>query len=135
MKASTQLTDLAFHRDQARHSTVLVVDDEELVRMNATAMLEAAGFKVCEARCGSSGLAQLDRHPEVMVLFTDINMPGAFDGLELARRVRFVRPDIHLILTSGLMRPAAAELSGGQFIPKPYDDASVTEMIRHALTG
>lgn len=128
------MTDVAFPCAKARDFTVLVVDDEPLVRMNAAAMLEAAGFKVVEAQCGSSGLAAVDRHPEVMVLFTDINMPGEFDGLELARRVHFARPDIHLILTSGLMRPRSAELSGGQFIPKPYDDASVTEMIRYAVT-
>lgn len=128
------MTDVAFLCAKARDFTVLVVDDEALVRMNAAAMLEAAGFKVVEAQCGTSGLAVLDRHPEVMVLFTDINMPGDFDGLELARRVHFVRPDIHLIITSGLMRPRSAELSGGQFIPKPYDDASVIEMIRFAAT-
>jgi CheY-like chemotaxis protein len=128
------MTDVASPCAKARDFTVLVVDDEPLVRMNAVAMLEAAGFKVVEAQCGSSGLAAVDRHPEVMVLFTDINMPGEFDGLELARRVHFARPDIHLILTSGLMRPRSAELSGGQFIPKPYDDASVTEMIGYAVT-
>ena len=129
------MTDVAFECANARVFTILVVDDEELVRMNACELLEAAGFIVCEAQCGSSGLAVLDRRPEVSLLFSDINMPGEFDGLELARRIRLVRPDIHLILTSGLMRPTSAELSGGQFIPKPYDDAAVTEMIRQTLSS
>ena len=62
-------------------------------------------------------------------------MPGEFDGLELARRVHLLKPEVHLILTSGLMRPTSAELSGGQFKPKPYDDAAVTEMIRQTLFG
>ena len=114
-------------------ATVLVVEDEALVRMNATLMLEAAGFDVREARCGASGLEQLGLHPEIMVLFSDINMPGDFDGLELARQVHVLRPDIRLILTSGLMRPAAHELHGGEFIAKPYDDGRVADMIRASL--
>lgn len=129
------MTDVAFECANARVFTILVVDDEELVRMNACELLEAAGFIVCEAQCGSSGLAVLDRRPEVSLLFSDINMPGEFDGLELARRVHLLKPEVHLILTSGLMRPTSAELSGGQFIPKPYDDAAVTEMIRQTLFG
>ena len=129
------MTDVAFECANSRVFTVLVVDDEELVRFNAAEMLEAAGLIVCEAQCGSSALTALDRRPEISLLFSDINMPGEFDGLELARRIRLVRPDIHLILTSGLMRPTSAELSGGQFIPKPYDDAAVTEMIRQTLSS
>lgn len=127
------MTDNAVDPSQRADITVLVVEDEALVRMNATAMLEAAGFDVHEARCGVSGLEQLGLHPEVMVLFSDINMPGAFDGLELARQIHGLRPDIRLILTSGLMRPGADELSGGDFIAKPYDDGRVAAMIRASL--
>jgi len=62
------MTDVAFECANARVFTILVVDDEELVRMNACELLEAAGFIVCEAQCGSSGLAALDRRPEVSLL-------------------------------------------------------------------
>lgn len=109
---------------------VLVVEDESLVRMNATMMLRDAGYTIFEADSGASGLAQLKLHPEIRIVFTDINMPGEFDGLELARQVHLLRPDVHLILTSGLMRPGAQELSCGDFIAKPYDDGMVTDLIR-----
>ena len=115
---------------QAAVITVLVVEDEGLVRMNATMMLESAGYRVFEADSGISGLEQLRLHPEIKILFTDINMPGEFDGLELARQAHELRPDVHLILTSGLMRPQQHELSGGDFIAKPYDDVKVTDLIR-----
>ncbi len=127
------MTDITTDPLKRTDITVLVVEDEALVRMNATVMLEAAGFYVHEAQCGASGLAQLERHPEVMVLFSDINMPGDFDGLELARQIHVLRPDIRLLLTSGLMRPSVEELSGGDFIAKPYDDGQVTEMIHASL--
>ncbi len=109
---------------------VLVVEDEILVRMNATMMLQTAGYMVFEADNGASGLEQLSLHPEICILFTDINMPGEFDGLELARQAHALRPDLHLILTSGLMRPRSHELCGGDFIAKPYDDLKVADLIR-----
>ena len=109
---------------------VLVVEDESVVRMNATMMLESAGYMVFEADSGVAGLEQLSLHPEIKILFTDINMPGEFDGLELARQAHLLRPDVHLILTSGLMSPEVHELSGGDFIAKPYDDLKVADLIR-----
>lgn len=119
---------------RARRSdvTVLVVEDEALIRIGTILMLETAGYVVCESDCASGGLAQLALHPDVQVLFTDINMPGEFDGMELARRVHALRPDIHLILTSGLMRPEDDELCGGQFVPKPYCDSLIGELIATA---
>jgi CheY-like chemotaxis protein len=109
---------------------VLVVEDESLARMNATMMLKTAGYIVFEADSGASGLEQLRLHPEITILFTDINMPGEFDGLELARQAHLLRPDVHLILTSGLIRPHIHELFGGDFIAKPYDDLKVADLIR-----
>lgn len=112
--------------------TVLVVEDEALVRLNAKAMLEAAGYRVREAGCGPTGIEQLHLHGEVSVLFTDIDMPGAFDGLDLARHVHLLRPDIHLIVTSGRTQPSRHDLCGGDFVAKPYSDRAVADMIRAA---
>ena len=68
--------------------------------------------------------------PEISVLFTDINMPGQFDGLELARLVHEYRPDIRLILTSGRSPPAASEIpDAGRFLSKPYDQASLAKLV------
>lgn len=119
------------HERQAVTS-VLVVDDEPLVRMCAVEMLMEAGFAVVEADDAESALERLEEHPEVSVLFTDINMPGAFDGLELARRVHAKRPDVQLIITSGRGRPAQSDLSDGEFVLKPYEVAAISRMIRGA---
>ncbi len=66
---------------------VLVVDDEAVLRFIASDVLEESGFQVLEAEDANAALKVLAEHPGVRVLFTDINMPGALDGLDLAREV------------------------------------------------
>jgi CheY-like chemotaxis protein len=111
-------------------STVLVVDDEPLLRMNATDILEEAGFAPVDACNAQEALAQIVCHPEISALFTDINMPGDFDGLELARRVHERRPDIQIILTSGRHPPTKGDIPGsGRFLPKPYDGAVLITLL------
>ncbi|MDQ2860114.1 MAG: response regulator, partial [Pseudomonadota bacterium] len=67
--------------------TVLVVEDEGLVRLDAVEILRDAGYAVVEAANAEQALAVVAGGGAVDVLFTDINMPGRMDGLELARRV------------------------------------------------
>ncbi len=63
----------------------------------------------------------LEARPEVRLLFTDIHMPGAFDGMELARRVHDRWPHVQLVVTSGKIEPRAAEIPDeGRFLAKPY---------------
>lgn len=113
-----------------KSGVVLVVDDEPLIRMTAADMLADAGWPAIEAADADEALALLDAHPEVTVLFTDINMPGSMDGLDLARRVHELRPDMHLVITSGKMRPGRAELPGdGRFIGKPYHERQFIALI------
>lgn len=112
---------------------VLVVDDEPLIRLYAADILADAGYEVIEAADAREALAALDAHPEITVLFTDINMPGPYDGLELARKVHAVRPDVQLIITSGKERPSLTEIPReGAFVPKPYRPAMITGLIEAA---
>lgn len=116
--------------DPPKPVTVLVVDDEALIRMYATDVLEDAGFLIVEAENGEEAIAALNHHPEISVLFTDINMPGPFDGLELARKIYERRPDVQLIIASGKMRPTKAEIPGsGTFFAKPYDGQAIVRLI------
>ena len=109
---------------------VLVVDDEPLIRMSAADMLADAGWTALEAADAAEGLELLEAHPEVTVLFTDINMPGEMDGLDLARRVHQLRPDVHLIITSGKLRPGRGELPGeGRFLGKPYHERQFISLV------
>ncbi|QTC91065.1 response regulator [Brevundimonas goettingensis] len=101
---------------------VLVVDDEPLLRLDATEALQSAGCTTHEAGDTDEALQMLVLHPDISVLFTDINMPGPRDGMALAEEVHRKRPDVHLIITSGNERPGPAEIPpDGQFLPKPYD--------------
>lgn len=121
------------HQESRRH-TVLVVDDEPFIRMNALDMLGDAGFDVVEAAQADEALVQLADHPEIGLLFTDVNMPGSMDGLDLARRVHELRPEVRLIVTSGKVRPIGRELPDhGQFIGKPYLEQQLLAMIRAAF--
>jgi CheY-like chemotaxis protein len=117
------------------NGVVLVVDDEPLIRINAADMLTDAGWTAIEAGDAAEALQLLEAHPEITVLFTDINMPGEMDGLELARRVHQLRPDVHLIITSGKMRLDRNDLpSGGEFLGKPYRERQFIALVE-AVTG
>ena len=68
---------------------------------------------------------------DIRVVLTDIDMPGAMDGLELAQAVRHRWPPIQVVLTSGKMRPAADELPDcTRFVPKPYDFSAFTGILQ-----
>jgi CheY-like chemotaxis protein len=112
---------------------VLVVDDEPLIRLYAVDVLTDAGFLTIEAADAEEAMELLAEHADITVLFTDINMPGPFNGLELARRVHERRPDVQLIITSGKERPDRASIpDDGTFLAKPYQGSAVTALIKAA---
>lgn len=113
---------------------VLVVEDEGLVRLDAAETLRDAGFTVVEAANADQALAVVAGGESVDLLFTDINMPGSMDGLELAKRVSRLKPRIHLLLTSGKVRPARGQIpDDGGFIAKPYTPQAVTRAVCRML--
>jgi two-component system, response regulator PdtaR len=107
-----------------RHSkpTVLVVEDELLMRMNAVTLVEGAGFEALEATNADEAITILEARKDIRIVFTDINMPGSMDGLKLAHAIRRRWPPIELILTSGDLQIEPEKLpSRGRFLSKPYD--------------
>jgi two-component system, response regulator PdtaR len=104
-------------------ATVLIVEDEALIRLCMVAAFSEAGFRVLEATDAEWAIDILRGDAsDIDVLFTDVNMPGPRNGIELAHHVRQHWPSIALLVTSGKMAPAAAELpSGSRFLQKPYD--------------
>jgi len=112
-------------------ATVLVVEDEALVRLSITEDLRDAGFVVCEARDADDALQKLQLHDQIRVIFTDIQMPGSMDGLRLAATVRNKWPQMGIIVTSGNLKPSPDTFpEGGLFIPKPYASETVTSAIQ-----
>jgi CheY-like chemotaxis protein len=89
---------------------VLVVEDEALLRMAISDHLADEGFEVVEAKDAGAAIAMLVRHPEIRLVFTDIDMPGGMDGLKLAAAIRERWPPVKIIVTSGYRRVAVDEL-------------------------
>lgn len=105
----------------ASRLSVLVVEDEFLIRTVVVDMLEDAGFAVLEAPTADAAWTVLEREPQVDLLFTDIDMPGTMDGLALAGRVAERWPHIRLVVTSGRFALRDEDLpDDGRFLPKPY---------------
>jgi CheY-like chemotaxis protein len=112
---------------------VLVVEDEALVRDCTVAQLQDAGFSVIEAAGGEEAMREFEDHALVTTVFSDINMPGAFDGLTLVNKIFRLRPDVQLILTSGRGLPLDAMMpAGARFLMKPYNANQLSALIRAA---
>jgi CheY-like chemotaxis protein len=110
---------------------VLVVEDELLVRLHAVSLLKAAGFSALEAGNADEAIAWLEARGDIRVVFTDINMPGAMDGLRLAHAIRHRWPPVELVLTSGQMRVREEEMpERGQFLNKPYSAMELVGAVR-----
>jgi CheY-like chemotaxis protein len=109
---------------------VLVVEDEFLVRDVLVQELIDAGLRVIEADTGEAAVQLIARGEPVEVLFTDIRLPGAIDGWEIAQRARAAFPQIHVIYASGYSLDRQAQLPDSTYLKKPYLPASVVETIR-----
>ncbi|MGY4474476.1 response regulator [Bradyrhizobium sp. USDA 3364] len=113
-----------------RRPVVLVVEDDPLLRMNASAAIEAAGFDVVEAAGAEEAIAILEQRSDIRLLFTDIQMPGSMDGLKLAHFVKGRWPPIKIVATSGHAYVTESDLpDGGRFLPKPYAIAEMASTI------
>lgn len=114
--------------------TVLVVDDEVLIRWIAGEILRDAGYDVVEAATADEAVKLLTAGVVCDVIFSDVNMPGAMDGLGLAAHVARTHPALPLVLTSGRMARDELERPGvAAVLPKPYSEAELTRTIRRVL--
>lgn len=114
--------------------TILVVEDEVLMRSLISDELRARGFKVVEASSADDAIAVLETM-RVDLLFVDIHLPGPCSGLEVARLVRARALPTRILLTSGKDRlsdmPGLADL--GPFVRKPYLVSRVIELVTRSL--
>jgi two-component system, response regulator PdtaR len=109
---------------------VVIAEDEALLRMTAADILDEAGYETIQAADADAALAILKCRPDVSVLFTDIQMPGPLDGLELARLVHERWPEVLLLITSGnTFPPRGAIPDDGRFLRKPYRAAEIVGQI------
>ena len=124
--------------EMARDSrpVVLVVEDELVVRMNAVVIIEESGFEPIAARNADEAINALETRGDIWAVFTDVQMPGQMDGLELARVIRDRWPPVELLVTSGKRNVIQSELpNGARFLPKPYLPSQIETTLRELLQG
>nr|QIG97319.1 response regulator [Bradyrhizobium sp. 6(2017)] len=133
LHCSGVVLDLAY--SQKRPTVVLIVEDEFLIRMDATDMIRSGGFEVVEAKDADEAIEILEHRPDITVIFTDVHMPGSMDGLKLAAAVRGRWPPIKIVATSGRANLGADDLpSGSRFLRKPYSAREIVSMLREVTS-
>ncbi len=118
------------------NETVLVVEDDDDVRIYSTDTLRELGYSVLEAHDGASALKVLEHHPEIRLLFTDVGLPG-INGRELVNAARCRRPDLRVLFASGyerstLMHDGRLD-SGVELLTKPFSRSQLASRIRAVL--
>jgi PAS domain S-box-containing protein len=120
--------------------TILLVEDEKPVRELVARVLEKYGYKVLQAGSGAEAIEVWNPHKdEIHMLLTDLIMPGAMNGRELAETLRMERPDLKVIFTSGY----SADIVGKDFkieadlnfLQKPYHPQTLALAVRRCLDG
>ena len=120
----------------SKRPVVLIVEDDLLLRIDATSMIEAVGFDVVEAASADDAIKILEVRRDITVVFTDIQMPGSMDGLKLARAVRGRWPPIKIVATSGHVSVSETDLpDGGRFLAKPYQSKELTDVLRELMAA
>jgi CheY-like chemotaxis protein len=109
--------------------SVLIIEDESLVRMMAVDMFEQAGFHVLEAENCEDATRTLATLDSIDGLFVDVGMPGAMDGLQFARASRALHPEAAIMIVSSRAPPAMSALPArARFVAKPYDNVAVLQI-------
>jgi two-component system, response regulator PdtaR len=106
--------------------TVLLVEDEVMLRINAADILRDAGLSVVEAASADEALRMLDAGMRVDAVFTDVNFTGLTDGIGLAWEISRRFPDAEILITSGAVRPDRKTIPPlSDFVAKPYSPDAV----------
>ena len=119
--------------------TVLLVDDDEIVRATVASMLESLGYEVLTASSGVEALSILENGTAIALLFTDVVMPGPISGRKLAERAVEINPAIKILFTSGYTENSIVHHSrldtGVEFLSKPFDRERLAVKVRRVLDG
>jgi two-component system cell cycle sensor histidine kinase/response regulator CckA len=118
------------------HGTILLVEDEDMVRVIAERTLTLQGYKVICARDGEEALGLLDMHGDIDLLLTDVVMPS-MDGPRLGKEVRSKRPGLPIVFMSGYAEESLRQeisLENVNFLPKPFSVQQLAQAVQKALS-
>jgi PAS domain S-box-containing protein len=119
--------------------TILLVEDDPLVREHVAGQLGALGYRVLRAADGPEALALLDRESGIDLLFTDVVMPGGLNGRELAELARAQHPGLRVLFSSGYAEDAIVHHGrldpGVRLLNKPYRREELASRVRAVLDG
>ncbi len=113
--------------------TILLVEDEALVRIGLAEFLRESGYRVLEANDAPEALAVLIAGPPVDLVLSDVRLPGDMDGFALGRRIKADWPEITFIATSGVTRSTGDDEVGGPILLKPYTRRDLLNRVEAAL--
>ncbi len=118
--------------------TILIVEDEPVLRELAHAILQQCGYKILEADSGVGALRVWNQHQEgIDLLLTDMVMPEGLSGMDLAKKLRATKPSLRIIFASGYSMDEldASYLEEGRaaFLQKPYTHVSLAKAVRDCL--
>lgn len=118
----------------ASPATILVVEDEFLIRFVVSDELRDAGFSVVEASNADEALEIVHSGLPIGLIFSDVRMPGSMDGLELLAHLQDLSSPVPMIITSGHLLPTEALSRGAvEFLGKPYTGAQAVDLIKSVL--
>lgn len=108
----------------------IVAEDDPFIRMDAADVLRDLGYEVIEANDAEEAIAAMVDCSDLALLFTDIEMPGELNGLDLARAASKHVSTVKIIIASGMMSPTQADLPlGASFLSKPYSSAQIAAVL------
>ncbi|CAO4140540.1 Sensor histidine kinase RcsC [Methylorubrum aminovorans] len=113
---------------------VLVVEDDADVRFTVVSTFEALGFKVFSAQDVDEALSLLQTESNIVLVFSDVNMPGAMNGIELGHIIRQQWPDMPILLSSGYLREDQ-DTNGFSLLQKPYRSTELVQALRGLLSN
>ncbi|MBA2402496.1 MAG: response regulator [Bradyrhizobium sp.] len=120
--------------EAGRPFAVLVVEDDAILRLHALDIVEEAGFTAIEAKNADEAIAILENRSDIVLLLTDVNMPGSMDGLKLAHAVRNRWPPIKIVVVSGNVQLDQNELpSHSRFFGKPFEAEKLIGELRNMI--
>lgn len=118
-----------------RPATVLVVEDDVLLRLDIAEELRLAGYRVLEAASAEDALELFASGYRAEAVFSDFHLAGPATGWDLRHSLARGNPDVAFILTSGREPPAEVQETGVRFFPKPYRPEQVAKAIARLLEG